>query len=84
MDFLDRQIELGSVVEEFPVVGYWNDVGRPEDHARAEQDLAEGRVAPDAPGLDVIACEHAELALYERLGAPGNRRPPRALRRDVA
>lgn len=44
VDFLDRQIDAGRAVEEFPVVGYWNDVGRPEDHARAEADLAQRRV----------------------------------------
>lgn len=42
-DLIERLLTLGRRVSNFPLVEYWLDVGRPDDYARAQEDLRTGR-----------------------------------------
>lgn len=43
-ELIERLIEEGRRVVSFPIVEYWLDIGHPDDYARAQADLEEGRV----------------------------------------
>jgi len=42
-DLISRLLEEKQVVAGFPIIEYWQDVGRPEDYRRAQEDLRDGR-----------------------------------------
>lgn len=42
-DLIQRVLDGGGVVTSFPIREYWIDIGRPDDYARAQQDIAAGR-----------------------------------------
>lgn len=42
-DLIHRLLEEGQVVASFPIIEYWQDVGRHEDYRRAQEDLRDGR-----------------------------------------
>jgi dTDP-glucose pyrophosphorylase/CBS domain-containing protein len=42
-DVIARLVAAGERVASFPVVEYWLDVGRPDDYARAQADVQEGK-----------------------------------------
>jgi dTDP-glucose pyrophosphorylase len=42
-DLIRRLLDEGQVVVAFPIIEYWQDVGRHEDYRRANEDLRDGR-----------------------------------------
>jgi dTDP-glucose pyrophosphorylase len=42
-DLLQRLLEAGRPIATYPILGYWLDVGRHEDYARAQDDVRKGR-----------------------------------------
>lgn len=38
-DLIKRMLDEGRMVVSFPIIEYWQDVGRPEDYRRAQEDL---------------------------------------------
>ena len=42
-DLIRRLLDEGQVVVGFPIIEYWQDVGRHEDYRRAQEDLRDGR-----------------------------------------
>lgn len=43
-DLIKRLLEEGRTVVSFPIIEYWQDVGRHEDYQRAQEDVREGRI----------------------------------------
>jgi NDP-sugar pyrophosphorylase family protein len=43
-DLIRRLLDAGEVVVAFPIIEYWQDVGRHEDYRRAQEDVRDGRV----------------------------------------
>ena len=42
-DLIRRLLDEGQVVVGFPIIEYWQDVGRHEDYSRAQEDVRDGR-----------------------------------------
>jgi NDP-sugar pyrophosphorylase family protein len=42
-DLIRRLLDAGEVVVGFPIIEYWQDVGRHEDYRRAQEDVRDGR-----------------------------------------
>jgi len=40
-DLMELLIKSGKIVVSYPMVGYWLDIGRPEDYKKAEKDYAD-------------------------------------------
>jgi NDP-sugar pyrophosphorylase family protein len=38
-DLMEQLIKEGKKVVAYPLVGYWLDIGRPEDYAKAQEDI---------------------------------------------
>ena len=43
-DLIRRLLEEGQVVASFPIIEYWQDVGRHEDYRQAQEDLLDGKL----------------------------------------
>jgi dTDP-glucose pyrophosphorylase len=43
-DLIRRLLGEGQVVAAFPIIEYWQDVGRHEDYRRAQEDVRDGRI----------------------------------------
>jgi dTDP-glucose pyrophosphorylase len=43
-DLIRRLLDEGKVVVGFPIIEYWQDVGRHEDYSRAQEDVRDGRI----------------------------------------
>ncbi len=42
-DLIRRLLDEGQVVVGYPIIEYWQDVGRHEDYNRAQEDVRDGR-----------------------------------------
>ena len=43
-DLVKRLLDEGRTVVSFPIVEYWQDVGRHEDYEQAQEDVRNGRI----------------------------------------
>ncbi len=43
-DLIRRLVEEGQMVAGFPIIEYWQDVGRHEDYRQAQEDLRDGKI----------------------------------------